>query len=229
MTCPQVLRLEEIMSLKLRDPLSAISHYVGAGLSVVAIVVVSLSKVFGFDVKTVNMVSTLIFAISMFFLYMASGIYHSVNGSDKKIMVFRKIDHSMIYLLIAGSYTPFLLAMSNRQKGVILLILIWTLAVIGVLMKIFLFNLPRAIGTIMYIALGWLVIFFVSEIATILPWWALMLLVMGGISYSIGGIIYILKKPSFKKVNFHDIFHFFILGGTLAQFCSVYFGILLKK
>ena len=217
------------MAKKLRDPISAISHYIGAGLSVLAITLVSLSKVFGFDVKTVNLVSTLVFASSMFLLYMASGLYHSVNGSEKKIMIFRKIDHSMIYFLIAGSYTPFLLAMSNQKKGIILLIVIWSLAIIGVLMKIFLFNLPRAVGTIMYIALGWLVIFFVSEIAKNLPWWALLLLVVGGLSYSVGGVIYILKKPSFSKVNFHDIFHFFILGGTLAQFCSVYFGILLRQ
>lgn len=217
------------MELKLRDPVSAISHYIGAFLSVVAIVVVSLSKVFGFDVKTVNLVSTLIFSGSMFLLYMASGLYHSVNVSKEKLMIFRKIDHSMIYVLIAGSYTPFLLAMPNRRLGVVLLTIIWSLALIGVVLKIFFFNLPRAIGTGMYLLLGWLVIFFAKEIARILPSWALALLVIGGVSYSIGGIIYILKKPSFRSVNFHDIFHFFVLGGTAAQFCSVYFGILLAR
>ncbi len=217
------------MEIKLRDTVSAISHYIGAGLSVVAIIVVSLSKVFGFDVKTVNLVSTLIFASSMFLLYMASGLYHSAKLPKEKLMIFRKIDHSMIYVLIAGSYTPFLLAIPNRRMGIILLIVIWSLAVIGVVLKICFFNLPRAVGTGMYLALGWLVIFFAKDIAKILPTWGLLLLVLGGISYSIGGVIYILKKPTFKNVNFHDIFHFFVLGGTAAQFFSVYFGILLAK
>ncbi|MDO4710688.1 MAG: hemolysin III family protein [Peptostreptococcaceae bacterium] len=217
------------MVARLRDPLSAISHYIGAGLSVVAIVVVSLSRVFGFEVSILNMVSTLVFTSSMFLLYMASGLYHSVNFTGKKLMIFRKIDHAMIYVLIAGSYTPFLLAMNDRRLGIILLIVIWSLALVGVLLKIFFFNMPRAVGTGMYIALGWLVVFFAKDIAKILPLWALILLAAGGISYSIGGIIYMLKKPSFKKVNFHDIFHFFVLGGTAAQFFSVYFGILLAK
>lgn len=217
------------MVAKLRDPVSAISHYIGAGLSVVAIIVVSLSKVFGFDVSILNMVSTLVFSSSMFLLYLASGLYHSVNFTGKKLMIFRKIDHSMIYVLIAGSYTPFLLAMQNRKMGIILLIVIWSLALVGVVLKIFFFNLPRVVGTGMYIGLGWLIIFFAKDIAEILPTWALLLLVAGGISYSIGGIIYILKKPSLKKITFHDIFHFFVLGGTIAQFFSVYFGILLAK
>lgn len=215
------------MDIRLRDPISAISHYVGAALSVIAIIVVSLSRVFGFEVSTLNLVSTLIFAISMFLLYIASGIYHSVNLPTDKLTKFRKMDHSMIYVLIAGSYTPFLLAMSNKKEGILLFILIWTLALIGVLLKIFYFNLPRAVGTLMYIGLGWMVIFFIGELSNILPPWGLALLVTGGLSYTIGGIIYIIKKPSFKHVNFHDIFHFFILVGTATQFFAVYFGILI--
>lgn len=211
----------------LRDPISAISHYIGAGLSIVAIVVVSLSRVFGFEVKTINLVSAIIFTSSMFLLYLASGLYHSFKLSKEKLIIFRKLDHSMIYVLIAGSYTPFLLAMSNRRLGFILMFVIWGLALIGVVLKIFFFNIPRFVGTIMYIALGWLVIFFVKDIAKILTTGGLVLMILGGISYSIGGVIYILKKPNFKKVNFHDIFHFFVLGGTVAQFFSVYNGILL--
>ena len=215
------------MLKKLRDPLSAVSHYIGAILSIIAIVVVSLSKVFGFDVQTSSLVSTLIFAVSMFLLYMASGLYHSFNLPKDKLMIWRKLDHSMIYVLIAGSYTPFLLAMENKKLGWSLLALIWGLAVVGVCLKVFYFNLPRVISTLLYIGLGWMIIFFIKDIQVMLTPLTLVLLVLGGISYSVGGVIYMLKKPSFKKVNFHDIFHFFILGGTLAQFCSVYFGILL--
>lgn len=215
------------MLKKLRDPLSAVSHYIGAILSIIAIVVVSLSKVFGFDVQTSSLVSTLIFAVSMFLLYMASGLYHSFNLPKDKLMIWRKLDHSMIYVLIAGSYTPFLLAMENKKLGWSLLALIWGLAVVGVCLKVFYFNLPRVISTLLYIGLGWMIVFFIKDIQVMLTPLTLVLLVLGGISYSVGGVIYMLKKPSFKKVNFHDIFHFFILGGTLAQFCSVYFGILL--
>lgn len=215
------------MFRKLRDPLSAVSHYCGAGLSVIAIIIVSLSKVFGFKVSTVNLVSTLVFTVSMFLLYMASGLYHSFNISKQKLMIWRKLDHSMIYVLIAGSYTPFLLAMANKKLGLILLCVIWGLALIGVLLKVFYFNLPRIISTMMYIGLGWIIVFFFKDLKVILSPITLFLLTLGGISYSVGGIIYILKKPSFKNVNFHDIFHFFILGGTAAQFFSVYYGILL--
>lgn len=214
------------MFLKLRDPISAVSHYIGAALSVVAIVVVSLSKAFGFNVSTVNLVSTLIFTVSMFLLYLASGLYHSFNMPQQKLLILRKLDHSMIYVLIAGSYTPFFLAMNNKKLGITLLIIMWTLALIGVLLKIFYFNLPRVISTLLYIGLGWLVVFFIKDLTYILSPTALTLLIIGGISYSIGGIIYIIKKPSFKHVDFHDIFHFFVLGGTMAQFFSVYFGIL---
>ena len=215
------------MFSKLRDPVSAISHYVGACLSVVAIVVVSLSRAFGFQVSKVNLVSTLIFTVSMFLLYMASGLYHSFKIPKEKLMILRKLDHSMIYVLIAGSYTPFLLAMPNKKLGLILLVVIWSLTLLGVLLKVFYFNLPRLVSTLMYIGLGWIIVFFIKDLNKILSPLYVFLLTAGGVSYSIGGIIYILKKPSFKHVNFHDIFHFFILGGTAAQFFSVYFGILL--
>ena len=214
------------MFSKLRDPVSAVSHYIGAALSALAIVVVSLSRVFGFNVKTVDLVSTLIFTVSMFLLYLASGLYHSFKMPKQKLLILRKLDHSMIYILIAGSYTPFLLAMSNKKLGITLLVVMWTLALGGVLLKIFYFNLPRVVSTLLYIGLGWMVVFFIKDLKDILPPFALALLIIGGISYSIGGIKYILKKPSFKHVDFHDIFHFFILGGTAAQFFAVYFGIL---
>ena len=152
------------MLKKLRDPLSAVSHYIGAILSIIAIVVVSLSKVFGFDVQTSSLVSTLIFAVSMFLLYMASGLYHSFNLPKDKLMIWRKLDHSMIYVLIAGSYTPFLLAMENKKLGWSLLALIWGLAVVGVCLKVFYFNLPRVISTLLYIGLGWMIVFFIKDI-----------------------------------------------------------------
>ncbi len=217
------------MSVKLRDPMSAISHYIGAGLSLLAIVIVSLTGVFGFSFKTVDLVSTLIFTATMLLLYLASGIYHSVNVSDEKLIIFRKIDHSMIYLLIAGSYTPFLLALVNKKFSIGLMILVWGLAIAGIVLKVFFFRLPRTVSTIMYIALGWLVIFFIRDIAQILPFRYILLLALGGLSYSIGGVIYILKKPSFSKCGFHDIFHLFVLTGSLCQFFAVYFGILLSN
>lgn len=215
------------METKLRDPISAISHYIGAGLSVVAIVLVAIVRVFGYTPSFKNIIAALIFSASMFLLYMASGLYHSFKLPPSKLLKWRKLDHSMIYVLIAGSYTPFLLAMENARLGIILLIVVWTLAVTGVLLKIFLFKLPRMVSTTMYLAMGWLIIFFFRDIKMILPKSALVLLITGGISYSIGGVIYALKKPSFKRITFHDIFHFFVLGGTAAQFCAVYFGILL--
>lgn len=214
------------MNIKLRDPVSAISHYIGALLSLVAIFMVIFNQKFNLSLYNLNLISGLIFTSSMFMLYCSSGIYHSLTIPKDKLIFFRKLDHAMIYVLIAGSYTPFCLAIKNQSFGFKLFFLIWGLAMTGIVIKLCFFNIPRFIGTVFYIVLGWMIVFFFKDIIEILPLPGLILLALGGVSYTIGGIFYIVKKPNFKYLNFHDVFHFLVLIGTALQFCTVYLYIL---
>lgn len=214
------------MNIKLRDPVSAISHYIGAGLSLIAIVMVVMNQKLNLSLYNISLISGLIFTTSMFMLYFSSGVYHSLTLPKDKLLFFRKLDHAMIYVLIAGSYTPFCLAIKNQNFGFKLFFLIWGLAMTGIVLKLCFFNVPRFIGTIFYIVLGWMIVFFFKDIIEILPTPGLILLALGGVSYTIGGIFYIIKKPNFKFLNFHDVFHFLVLIGTALQFLTVYIYIL---
>lgn len=214
------------MNIKLRDPVSAISHYIGAGLSLIAIVMVVMNQKLNLSFYNISLISGLIFTTSMFMLYFSSGIYHSLTLPKDKLIFFRKLDHAMIYVLIAGSYTPFCLAIKNQSFGFKLFFLIWGLAMTGIILKLCFFNVPRFIGTVFYIVLGWMIVFFFKDIVEILPTPGLILLALGGVSYTIGGIFYIIKKPNFKFLNFHDVFHFLVLIGTALQFLTVYLYVL---
>lgn len=214
------------MNIKLRDPVSAISHYIGAGLSLIAIVMVVMNQKLNLSLYNVSLISGLIFTTSMFMLYFSSGIYHSLTLPKDKLLFFRKLDHAMIYVLIAGSYTPFCLAIKNQSFGFKLFFLIWGLAMTGIVLKLCFFNVPRFVGTIFYIVLGWMIVFFFKDIIEILPTPGLILLALGGVSYTIGGIFYIIKKPNFRFLNFHDVFHFLVLIGTALQFLTVYLYVL---
>lgn len=214
------------MNIKLRDPVSAISHYIGAGLSLIAIVMVVINQKLNLSLYNISLISGLIFTVSMFMLYFSSGIYHSLRLPKDKLIFFRKLDHAMIYVLIAGSYTPFCLAIKNQNFGFKLFFLIWGLAMTGIVLKLCFFNVPRFVGTIFYIVLGWMIVFFFKDIIEILPPPGLILLALGGVSYTVGGIFYIIKKPNFKFLNFHDVFHFLVLIGTALQFLTVYLYVL---
>ncbi|WP_028829484.1 PAQR family membrane homeostasis protein TrhA [Proteocatella sphenisci] len=213
-------------NIKFRDPVSAISHYIGAALSIVAMTMVVFNQKENLSIDNINLISALIFTASMFMLYSASGIYHTLMLPKEKLVFFRKLDHSMIYVLIAGSYTPLCLAIKDINHGYKLLILIWSLAIAGIIIKLCFFNAPRVIGTAFYIILGWMIVFFIKDVVDVLALNGMILLGLGGISYTIGGLVYIVKKPNCKNLNFHDLFHFFVLAGTALQFITVYIYIL---
>ena len=213
-------------NIRFRDPVSAISHYAGALLSIVAMSMVIYSQRNDISLYNISLMSSLVFTASMFMLYLASGIYHTLLLPKEKLVFFRKLDHSMIYVLIAGSYTPFCLAINNIDYGYRILILIWSLAVAGIILKLCFFNAPRAIGTAFYIILGWMIVFFAKDVIEVLNPGGMFLLALGGISYTLGGVIFIIKKPNLKYMNFHDLFHFFVLIGTALQFFAVYLYVL---
>lgn len=215
------------MNSYIREPINGLTHLAGALLSFAGLLalVIKASITTG---SPLAITSVTIFGLSMILLYTASATYHMVISRDSIIAFLRKIDHSMIFVLIAGTYAPFCLISLNGAAGWTLFGIITLAAVCGILFKMIWFRSPRWLSTSIYIIMGWMVIFVVSPLSSILNPGGIFWLVAGGILYTIGGVIYALK-PDFlrsKHLGFHEIFHIFIMLGSLAHFFSVYFYVL---
>lgn len=207
-----------------RDPVSCYSHFIGAVLSLVGLAVMAVH--FALDGGAmVTAVSSLLFCVSLFALYSASGVYHYSNGGEKVRLVLRKLDHAMIYVLIAGSYTPVLTAILPRREGILFIAGIWVFAAAGILFKLCWINAPRWLGTMLYLVLGWAILVNPGALANLsLP--AVALLAAGGLLYTVGGVIYIIKKPNFSKTfGFHELFHIFVVLGSVCHYFMVLFFI----
>jgi hemolysin III len=171
-----------------------------------------------------DIIGVTVFGISLILLYLASGIYHGYNGSDRIIKRLKKLDHSMIYVLIAGSYTPMCLTVLEGRQRVIILGVVWGIALFGIVSKVFINNIPRVLYTFFYLLMGWMVVFFIGDVYRGVELGGFILLALGGILYSIGGFIYMIKKPNFSKaLGFHELFHLFILGGSLSHYFFTFF------
>ena len=206
------------MKIKMREPVSGLTHLVGAVLSAVGLV---LMIYYAVSVGTIwHIVSFSIFGGSLILLYTASTIYHLLCISDKGVRVLRKIDHMMIYVLIAGTYTPLCLIPLRGGWGYSLLITIWGIAITGIIMKLLWFDAPRWLYTLFYLAMGWLVVIAFWPMLKTIPAAGIAWLVAGGLSYSIGAVIYGTKWPSLKSkiFGFHEIFHLFVLLGSFSHF-----------
>ena len=210
-----------------REPMSSYTHFLGILFSAVAtIFLVVLNGIHG-DFSARMMVSVLAFGGSMLALYSARSIYHFYNGPIIKQERLRKLDHAMIYVLIAGSYTPICLKFMEGVHGIVFTLAIWLVAVCGIVVKLCWMNAPRWLYTGFYLLMGWAIIFDWKALQMI-PGGAIALLLAGGISYSIGAVFYILKKPNISKIfGFHELFHVFILLGTFFHFLTVLFYVVL--
>ena len=157
-------------------------------------------------------------------MYSASATYHLTIAGDSRIKFLRKIDHSMIFILIAGSYAPFCLISLKGAQGFILFGILLLIAILGVCFKLIWFNCPRWISTLIYVAMGWMAIFVIKPLYHSLSVNGLILLVAGGLAYTVGAAIYGLKPKflKFKNFEFHEIFHLFIMLGSLLHFICVY-------
>lgn len=207
---------------KLRDPLSGLTHCIAAGLSLVGLVIlIVFAAIWG---NAYHVVSFTIFGIALVLLYLFSTLYHWLNISERGISIFRKFDHIMIYILIAGSYTPVCLTALRGPWGWTIFGLIWGFAVLGTLLSAIWIKAPRALTTTIYLMMGWTVLIALYPLVNAFKeanllyslWW----LVVGGIFYTIGGIIYGLKIPK-KKLGpwgFHEIFHVFIMLGSICHY-----------
>lgn len=207
----------------LREPINSITHLAGAGVFFIGTILIIAQRLLsGASIKDIVGVS--IFGLSLILLYLASGIYHGYRGSEQVIAKLKKLDHSMIYVLIAGSYTPMCLQVLTGTKQIVILSVIWGIALFGIISKIFIPNIPRVLYTFFYLFMGWIVIFFIGDVYRGVDFSGFLLLFTGGVLYSIGGFIYMIKKPNFSKsFGFHEFFHLFILGGSLFHYLFTFF------
>ncbi len=211
-----------------KELVSAYTHLGGAILSIIGFFAL-LFKAFNtgrFEVE----ISAIVFGLSMILLYSMSATYHIVDPSYTTAKrVLRKLDHIMIFVLIAGTYTPIcLINLKDMLIGNVLLIVVWSIVLVGLFIKLFWINAPRWIATTLYIAMGWTVIFVIKPVATHLSIPAILWMFWGGVFYTVGGVIYGLKKPNltFENFGFHELFHIFILLGSLCHFIMIYFYII---
>jgi len=210
--------------MKIKDPISGISHLIGALLSLFGTI---LLLYFAYQQNDVTkIVSFFVFGFSMLFLYTSSTTYHLFGHSPEEVDVFRKIDHAMIYILIAGTYTPFCLIALKGVWGISTMIAIWALAVAGistVFFKSFWTKVPRHIATSLYVFMGCLSFILIYPLYKSTGMGTITWLLIGGIFYIVGAVIYSRKKPIISKnFGFHELFHILVLLGTISHFYGIY-------
>ncbi len=165
-----------------------------------------------------RLISLLIFGLSMLELYSVSALYHVGRWSEKPRRILRAIDHANIFVLIAGTYTPLCFNILSSWLRIVILVVIWALAALGVGLAIFTLHLPRWITATLYIGMGWVVVLALPAFLAVLPWYAVATLLLGGVLYTIGAIVYTRKRPDpFPRVfGFHEVFHLFVIAGSTA-------------
>lgn len=199
---------------------NAVTHGVAALLSIAGLaVLVAFAVLYSGSSKVVAAVS--IFGASMVFLYTASTLYHSIpNPRAKKVLQY--LDHSMIYILIAGSYTPFCLITLQGYTGIALLCAVWLIAIAGISLQAVLLHKADWINCLLYLSMGWLAVFVIDPLVSTLDSTGLALLVAGGLAYTVGVVFYIFERIPFS----HAIWHTFVFAGTALQFFSVLFYVI---
>jgi len=210
------------MNLHIREPINSLSHLLGIILSCIGLVLLLYVSILSGN--TVKIVSSLVFSFGLIALYTASTVYHWKITSEKTLEYLRKVDHIMIYILIAATYTPICLVTLKGFVGYLLLAIIWSLAIAGMILKLFWLNGPRWLYTSFYLILGWAAIFVIYPLYKALPLMGLIMLISGGLYYSIGAVVYATKSDKIRlwKFGFHEIFHVFILLGSISHFLLIY-------
>ena len=196
-----------------------ITHYIGAGLSIAAFILLVVQA--ATKGGLVHIISFTIFGVSLIFSYAMSGTYHIVPKGTTAKRVMKILDHSAIYVLIAGSYTPYLLTILKGNEAWILFAIQWALVVIGVLMEVKISGKYMYLTTGVYLAMGWMVVSVFTKLQQSLNPTSLWLLIAGGLAYTIGTIFYIMKKVRYM----HMIWHLFVLAGSALIFLSVYLSV----
>lgn len=201
------------------ERINVYTHAFGFLLSIAGLIILvmrasalgSIKHIFSFSV----------FGASLIFLYAASTLYHSAKH-PKTRYILNILDHASIYVLIAGTYTPFALITLQNSGGINLFYVIWGIALAGIIFKVFFIGKFRLLSTVLYVAMGWLVVFDIKPLVNALPLWGLIWLFGGGIFYTLGAIIFGLDRLKYN----HAIFHLFVLAGSFSHFVSIFYFVL---
>ena len=220
----QNLKLSKKLSFG-EEVANSVTHAVGAIAMLVLLPITAVHANNGYGMTAA--VGMSVFVISLFLMFLSSAIYHAMDYNSPHKMVLRIIDHSMIYIAIAGSYTPICVIPLRDTVGIPLLILVWAVAIAGMLIKAFWITCPKWFSSTIYIAMGWLCVLAMVPLVQPLPTAAFIWLVAGGVIYTIGGVIYALKLPLFNAKHqyfgSHEIFHVFVMAGSLCHYVTMFY------
>ena len=212
------------MNVRVKDPGSAITHFIGMMMAMLASTPLLIKA--ARQPEKIHTIVLGIFISSMILLYGASTLYHTLDLSEKMNKLLKKIDHMMIFVLIAGTYTPICIITLPQPLGIQLLSLVWGIAIIGMIVKMFWVTCPKWFSSVLYIGMGWTCVLAFTQLLNSLSGAAFGWLLAGGVIYTIGGIIYALKLPIFnekhKYFGTHEIFHLFVMGGSICHFIVMY-------
>ena len=212
------------MNTDKKEITSALTHLGGAIFGVIGLIL--LLNIAVKSSSLITIASFLVFGLSMIFLYSTSCVYHFIDSSKKKAkVIMRKLDHIMIFVLISGTYTPICLLILSKDIGYKLLFVVWSITIIGAFIKIFWINAPRWVSAGLYLGMGWLSIFVFMPLIKSMAAGGIFWLCLGGLLYTVGGVIYGLKKPAIDKLwfGFHELFHIFVLAGSFCHFMMMYY------
>ena len=212
------------MQITIREPGSAITHFIAMMMALIAATPLMIKA--ALSSGSLGLPAMAVFILSMILLYGASTTYHTVNLTGKSLRFFKKLDHMMIFVLIAGTYTPVCLIILGGPLGYTLLALVWGIALIGIILKACWVTCPKWFSSLIYISMGWVCLGVFGTLWDALPHAAFLWLLAGGIFYTAGGVIYALKLPIFngkhKYFGSHEIFHVFVMLGSICHFIFMY-------
>lgn len=214
------------MKFSIKDPISAGTHFIGF-LAAIPIMVLLIMKAAA-EATPMHVFSFAVFGASLLLLYGASTLYHALNLDEKRTAQLRRVDHMMIFVLIAGTYTPVCLVPLRGKLGWSLLAAVWGVAIAGIALKALWLNAPRWLSTLIYVLMGWMVMVAFMPLEKAVPIGGIALLAAGGVTYTVGALVYALKLSwlNFKRVSFHDIFHIFVMGGTACHVAFMFLYVL---
>ncbi|PAU94694.1 hypothetical protein CK503_04265 [Aliifodinibius salipaludis] len=207
----------------IREPINTLTHGMGAILAVIGLAFLIYEALQSGSVS--QLVAFSIFGLSMILLYTASSLYHALPVKQKTLELLQKLDHSMIYVLIAGTYTPICLLVLEGGWKWGFFATVWSLAIIGIIKKFLWMNAPRWLSTLFYLGMGWLAVIIFPTLIEKLPLAFLIWIALGGLAYTLGAVIYGIKKPNPIPNWFghHEIWHLFVMAGTFSHFWAIYY------
>ncbi len=205
---------------RFRDPVSGLTHLAGALFAALGLVYL---LVVGRDAEPRTVAAVAVYGVSMILLYLSSATYHLLRVSPERQLLLRRLDHSIIPVFIAGSYTPFCVVALKSDLGMLMLVVVWALAAFGLFKSLFWIDAPRAVTAGIYVVMGWLVLFVILPLARAVSAPVFGLIFAGGALYSVGALVYAKKRPDpWPPVfGFHEIWHLFVLGGSACHYAAV--------